>query len=216
MDELETKLKYISDNITDTNDSVQSIIQKDISIIQKTISPDYFKDGLKELDVNTPWTKTTFTPEFSKALETYLVAYKKFYQGIYNKVVSARENLPFSKENAEGSTYKLNDYKNKYFNESLSDLVRNVSVKDRIIEFDGQLIQQINPIFIDPQPSGIFDYRAHFFAPSKNLLGKSVSTFLFNTLVIWLMTLCLYITLYFELIRKGLTFFGNLNFRVKK
>jgi hypothetical protein len=119
-------------------------------------------------------------------------------------------------ENAEGSTYKLNESKNKYFNESLSDLVRNVSVKDRIIEFNGQLIQQINPVFIEPQPSGIFDYRAHFFAPSKNLLGNQVSTFLFNTLVIWLMTLCLYITLYFELIRKALTFFGNINFPIKK
>lgn len=216
VDELETKRKYISDNITSESDSIQKLVQKDIAIIQENLRTDYFKKGLEEIDLNTPWTKATFTPEFSKTLETFLVAYKKFYQDIYNKAVSARENLAFSMENAEGSTYKLNDYKNKYYNESLSDLVRNVSVKDRIIEFNGQLIQQINPIFIEPQPSGIFDYRTHFFAPSKNLLGNQVSTFLFNSLVIWLMTLCLYITLYFELIRKALTFFGNINFPIKK
>ncbi len=216
VDKLEAKLKYINDNINTKSDSINKIIQKDIAILQETITPDYFKKGLEEVDLSTPWTKETFTPEFRKTLETYLGNYKKFYQDIYNKAVSARENLSFSMENAEGSTYKLNDYKNKYFNESLSDLVRNVSVKDRIIEFNGELIQQINPIFVDPQPSGIFDYRAHFFAPSKNLLGNSVSTFLFNSLVIWLMTLCLYITLYFELIRKALTFFGNINFPIKK
>jgi hypothetical protein len=216
VDELETKRKFIVENIGSSQDSIQQIIQKDITIIQETLQPDYFKKGLEDVDLTTPWTKEKFTPEFSKMLENYLAAYKKFYQDIYNKAVAARENLTFNKENAEGSSYKLNDYKNRYFNESLADLVKNVSVKDRIIEFNGHLIQQINPVFLDPVPTGIFDYRAHFFAPKKNLLGTMVSTFLFNSLVIWLMTLCLYITLYFELIRKALTFFGNLNLPIKK
>jgi ABC transport system ATP-binding/permease protein len=143
-----------------------------------------------------------FTPEFSKRLEDFFAAYKKFYQDAYNKAVAAREAVIYKFENEKGSQYRLNEYKNKYYNESLADLVQNVSEKDRIVEYNGQLIQQINPIFLDPKPRGPLDYRAHFFAPQKNLLGATVSTFLFNNLVIWIMTVLLYITLYFELLRK--------------
>jgi hypothetical protein len=91
----------------------------------------------------------------------------------------------------------------------LSDLVKNVSEKDRIIEFDGQLIQQINPIFLDPEPKHFLDYRTHFFAPEKQLFGMSFSTYGFDLIVIWLMSIVLYITLYFELLRKLVNAFDN-------
>ncbi len=54
------------------------------------------------------------------------------------------------------------------------------------------------------------DYRAHFFAPQKNLFGATVSTFLFNNVVIWFMTVLLYVTLYFELLRKLINSFDGL------
>ena len=108
----------------------------------------------------------------------------------------------------------MNIYKDKYYNESLADLVRNVDEKERIIEFEGQLYQQINPIFIDPRPSGPLDYRAHFFAPKKHLLGNDVSTFLFNNVIIWVMTVLLYVTLYFELLRKLINSFEGLPVKV--
>jgi hypothetical protein len=89
-----------------------------------------------------------------------------------------------------------------------------VDEKERIIEFEGQLYQQINPIFIDPRPSGPLDYRAHFFAPKKHLLGSDLSTFLFNNIVIWIMTVLLYLTLYFELLRKLINAFEGLPAKV--
>jgi hypothetical protein len=106
--------------------------------------------------------------------------------------------------------YDLNTAKDRFYNESLADLVKNVSVKDRIIEFDGRLYQQINPIFLDPKPANALDYRTHFFAPQKNLLGRMVSTFWFNALVVWLMTLILYVTLYLEALRRLINSFDGL------
>ena len=44
-----------------------------------------------------------------------------------------------------------------------------------------------------------------FLLPRKNLLGNPVSTYGFNLLVIWLMTLVLYVTLYAELLRKAVS-----------
>jgi ABC-type multidrug transport system ATPase subunit len=199
--ELEKKRKYVSDNKDERNDSIRQIVKKDLDIIKNTIAKDFFQRGL-ENDLKVEWTIEKFTPEFNKKLEDFIAAYKKFYQDAFNIAVSQREALIVKMENAKNSNYKLNDIKNQYFNESLADLVKNVSEKDRIIEYQGKLYQQINPIFVDPRPSGPLDYRAHFFAPQKNLFGAMVSTFLFNNLVIWLMTVVLYVTLFFELLRK--------------
>jgi hypothetical protein len=209
VNELSNKRKFISDNMDTKSDSLKAIMTKDLNIIQTVIQNDYFKKGF-EKDLDEEWTLEKFTPEFNKRLEDFFAAYKKFYQDAYNKAVAAREAVIFRYENEKGKNYRLNEYKNRYYNESLSDLVRNVSEKDRIVEYKGQLIQQINPIFLDPKPSGPLDYRAHFFAPYKNLAGATVSTFLFNNLVIWIMTVLLYITLYFELLRKLISSFDQL------
>lgn len=211
VDELDKKRKYIAENLDEKSDSFRQIMQKNLSIIQTNIRNDFYKKGFSEQDLQPDWTLEKFTPEFDKKLEDFFAAYKKFYQDAYNKAVAIREQTIFKRENATGSDYKLNEYKNRYYNESLADLVTNISEKERIIEYDGQLVQQIYPIYLDPKPSGPLDYRAHFFAPNKNLLGTRVSTYWFNILVIWLMTLMLYITLYFELLKKLVNSFEKMS-----
>jgi hypothetical protein len=106
---------------------------------------------------------------------------------------------------------KVNDEKNEYYNESLSDLVKNVSVKERLLEYDGKLVQQINPIFQEPKPTNILDYRTAFFVPEKNLFGLTMSTVVFDVLVIWAMALLCYVSLYFEWLRRTVEFFGNVS-----
>lgn len=210
VDELSKKRKYISDNIAEKNDSIRAIMQKNLSIIQNNIRNDYYKKGLEGIDLNKDWTLAQYTPEFDQKLEAYFTAYKKFYQDAYNKAVAYREKLIYNRENEKGSNYNLNEYKNRYFNESLADLVTNVSEKERIIEYEGQLVQQINPIYLDPKPNSALDYRAHFFAPVKNLFGSMISTFWFNILVIWIMTVVLYVTLYFEWLKKLVNSFDKM------
>jgi hypothetical protein len=208
VDELNKKRKYIADNLDEKSDSIKAILTKDLNIIQTTLQNDYYKRGF-EKELSMQWTLATFTPEFDKKLEDFLAAYKKFYLEGYNRAVAAREKVIFNLESDKRQDYKLNDYKNRYFNESLADLVQNISEKNRILEYKGQLFQQINPIFLSPNPKGPLDYRAHFFAPEKNLFGQTISTYTFNMMVIWLMTIVLYITLYFELMRKLINSFDK-------
>lgn len=209
IDKLSEKRKFISENVSAANDSMKEVLQKDLELIRRSLADDYYAKALKGVDVNKTWRIQEFTPQMDKALEGFFKDYKKFYQDAYNKAVAAREKIIYQKESDKGSNYTVNEYKNNYFNESLADLVKNVKEKDRIIEFEGQLIQQINPVFQDPVPAGMFDYRTQFFAPQKNLLGSLVDTYYFNILVIWVMTLILYITLYFEALRKAVDFFGK-------
>jgi hypothetical protein len=66
-------------------------------------------------------------------------------------------------ETDERYDYNINDYKNLYFNEKLSDVVRNINVRNRILEVDGRFIQQIDAVFHIPEkPANPLNYRAHF------------------------------------------------------
>ena len=210
--ELERKRKFIDDNKNEKGDSIHRILQKDIVIIQESLQHGFYKRGL-EKDLEEAWTLAKFTPEFNKKLEEFLSGYRKFYQDAYNSVVATREREMSNIEKKNG--YPLNEIKNRYYNESLADLVKNISEKERIIEYEGKLYQQINPIFVDPVPDGPLDYRAHFFAPQKNMLGSMISTFLFNNVIIWLMAIVLYATLYFELLRKLIKSFEQVPGKLK-
>lgn len=211
VDELEKRRKFIADNIGTASDSVRRIMQKDLEIIRKSLKDDYYKKGLEKISFNESWTLDMFTDAFSHQLEEFLHNYRKFYQDAYNKAVAAREKMVYEREHAKGSTYNLNEYKNRYFNESLADLVKNVSAKNRIEEYNGELIQNINPVFLDPRPKNILDYRTHFYAPVKNFFGIQLNTYAFNLLVIWFMAVVFYVTLYFELLKKAMDLTGKVS-----
>ena len=209
VDKLKEKRKFIADNINSKDDSIQQVVSYNLELIRNSIKDDFYKKGLEKINLSIPWTAQMYTPQFNAMLESYLDAYKQFYQDLYNKADKAGEDM-ITKLESNGD-YKVYEAKNKYFNESLADLVKNVSTKNRLLEHNGELIQQINPIFAEPKPRHLFDYRAQFFAPTKMFLGIQFDTFIFNIIVIWLVSGLFYITLYFEWLRKLINAFGELN-----
>jgi hypothetical protein len=92
--------------------------------------------------------------------------------------------------------------KDLYFNESLSELVRNLKAREVIIEHEGKISGQINPVFQAPAAEHLLDYRTAFFVPEKQFAGLTWPTVVFNVLVIWFMSLALYLTLYYRLLEK--------------
>jgi hypothetical protein len=165
-------------------------------------------EALQGLNVPTGGKLISIAHHRDGEIENYLAGYKKYYQDIYNKAVVSREAFISARESASGPDSDITRLKNSFYNESLADLVTNVSDKDRITEYEGRLVQLIDPVFQDPQPASVFDYRTHFFAPQKNLLGNLVSTYWFNILVIWFMTSVLYAVLYMNWLRKTVSLFG--------
>lgn len=203
-DELMRRAKFVSDNRASTNDSVRELLDRELATIRHSLRNEPFRDGLAGIDPAVEWKLASFAPSADSQLEAYLQGYKKHYQDIYNKAVFAREAWIARMEETAG--YDVTEAKFRYYNESLADLLTNVAEERRILEHEGTLIQQIDPVFQDPEPEHILDYRAHFFAPTKHLLGVRMGTYGFNTLVIWFMTLMLYIALYYQLLRKGTRF----------
>lgn len=205
-DELKKRNQFILDNLGNPNDSLQKLTLTNLEILNTELRNEEFKDGLTTLSLKEALTKDGYTKETANLLDAYFDAYKKYYQKKYNiNADLVEKKMAFY----ESKGFDIQQDKNLFFNESLSDLVRNVSAKDRIMEYQGMLIQNINPVFQSPKPKHLFDYRGPFFISEKNFVGIRVSTFAFNLLVIWSMTLFFYIALYFEWLKKIINSIGN-------
>jgi hypothetical protein len=89
--------------------------------------------------------------------------------------------------------------KNDYFNISLEEAVVARNDTQKTIEYNGEVVQKLDPIYMDPKYKFI---KAHFYSPTKQLFGNYIDTYLVNVAVIWFMTLILYMILYFRLLRK--------------
>ena len=105
----------------------------------------------------------------------------------------------------------FNVRRERYHNDAIAELVRNLTETHRIVENDGRLIQKIYPIYKDPDPDHAIDFDAQFYMPAKHFLNRDVDTFWFNTIVIWCMSLLLSLTLYFDVLRRIVDGIGNLS-----
>ena len=105
--------------------------------------------------------------------------------------------------------------RNKYHNEHLDDIVRNVYEKNKILRYKDKLIRQEEPIYLEPDNSSFIGIRSHFYAPHKYFLGKYYNTFHVNVIIIWVMCILLYPPLYFEHLKKSINFLGEVNFNKK-
>jgi hypothetical protein len=72
---------------------------------------------------------------------------------------------------------------------------------------DGEMIPLKDAVF--RLPSG-YSWRSHFYAPVKYLFGQEVDTFWFNLLVIWFFSILLLGLLYYDVVRKALTYMESL------
>ncbi|MEQ1588680.1 MAG: hypothetical protein ABL895_22530, partial [Cyclobacteriaceae bacterium] len=73
----------------------------------------------------------------------------------------------------------------------------------RIVEWKGELVQKVSPIYFDDhRPAGPLDFRANFYVPTKHFAGMKFDTFYFNIAFIWFISVLFYIALYFQLFKK--------------
>ncbi len=151
-----------------------------------------------------------FNPELAEKISLYLTELNMYYLELFTAANREKNNMVRSAiENRKEQYYSWLDI---YTNESVSDEVRKIFERKKILSYNDRLIQKIDPVFLDPQPSSVIDFRSHFYAPRKHFLGKYFDTYWFNMTVIWFLTLIFYITLYYDLLRKVLhfSFFPNI------
>ena len=129
----------------------------------------------------------------------YIESVRQYYIAYYNNANNKKDALLNSLDTIknEGPV----ELRNRYSNESLEEFVTNKNETMKTIEYNGKLIQKQDPIFIDPKYNFI---KAHFYSPRKQVFGSYVDTFIINVIVLWVMTILLYLALYFRLLKKML------------
>lgn len=134
--------------------------------------------------------------EYLEKLEVHYIKIRAFYDA--KKEKTTQELLGI-----HGKEGLINLRKTEH-NHSLEDLLKSEgSWEDKIIHSESRLVRQSDPIFhTETIPFGLLDYRAHFFSPVKQFLGFHFDTFYFNIVVIWVMVFFLFLTLYFNALKK--------------
>jgi hypothetical protein len=96
--------------------------------------------------------------------------------------------------------------KTDYYNKELASFVLNDNMIEKSVQTSGRIIQKFQPVYMPPTTiSG----RAHFCAPFKIIGSLKIGTFWFNLTVIWFVSFLLYLALYFNILRKMVSGFGD-------
>ncbi|HEX2920884.1 MAG TPA: ATP-binding cassette domain-containing protein [Bacteroidales bacterium] len=129
----------------------------------------------------------------------YVDNLRKYYVRYSNEANTRKDALVTKLQSADKAAFlKL---KEDYTNDALEEFVTNSNEAEKIIEYNDEIVQKLEPIYMDPKHSFI---RAHFYSPTKKVLSKNVETFVINIVVLWVMTIGLYLALYFRLLKKAL------------
>jgi hypothetical protein len=97
--------------------------------------------------------------------------------------------------------------RDKNYNENLANVVLNRLSTDKIYDADDKLIQKADPIYMAP---GSRMGRAHFFAPYKQIGNLKIETMIFNMITVWFMILSLFVTLYYNVLKRFISFLESL------
>lgn len=197
-------IKYLLDELKFCNNNPDhNKLESKLKLIQNEINKElvvFGKDKFEKADQLTPGQFNSTIYEEAKA---FLEALQKVYN---NRRKEAKEELDKLMEDMTSTEEKKETFyamKDRYENERISYMLKNIGTKKRIVAHKGELIQKIYPIYAkNENPEHPLDFRTNFYYPEKYFVGTYIDTKYFNAAVIWSMTLFLFIALYFDWLRK--------------
>jgi hypothetical protein len=144
--------------------------------------------------------------------KTFLDSLKSIFRGRY-KLASATHDLVYNAIKDKTGADKFFRMKENNLNESLEDLVLNRMTTSKIYDTGKKIIQKADPVFMAP---GSKFGRAHFFAPFKLLGNLKISTLIFNLAAIWIMIAGLFITLYYNVLKRFIMWLESLKLPITR
>ena len=140
-----------------------------------------------------------FNREVAASAQSYLEEIMGRLRGLLRDENLERKMRESEVTDELGGIGAFTDFRNDHMNKKLSDMLLNHNVTNKILEVEGHLVRKFEPAYMKPTSNV---GRAHLYAPSKRLGALEMNTLWFNILVIWFTTVILYLTLYFDLLRK--------------
>lgn len=185
-------------------DTVKTSMPENFGILENEINAEQINTGLpfKMLD---RFKTGSFNNMIGFHTRDYLKKLDTYYSIMYLTATREKEHIINTHIEKDPELFKYR--MDRYFNDKVAEIVKNSAEKNKITSHRNRLVQIIDPVYRDPQISGKLDIRTHFFAPEKHFFGNIYNTYWFNMVVIWIMSVLLYITLYFDLFRVIVAFF---------
>ncbi|MEO7991252.1 MAG: ATP-binding cassette domain-containing protein [Chryseolinea sp.] len=200
---LESQLAYCLNNPNDWRNTRADKMSQALSLLKTEISNELKFIGEGKLPEVERLEIGKFDSVVYAKTDHFFSTLKKYYKKRMEESTSAKEKMI---QELTSTPEKLSVYerqKESYVNQAVSDAVKNTTTSDRIVEYEGQLIQKIYPIYAeDHKPSYIADFRANLYQPTKHFAGIAFDTLYFNLAVIWSMTGVFFIALYTDGLKK--------------
>jgi hypothetical protein len=191
-------------------DSIREVFNKNVRILKNEITMESAK--IEAIDFPYDLNSANFDITMIENLLEYVSSLKEYYNQVFAKLNRKKEKLVNEMQSSPEKRQLYIQLRDSYQNERLTDIVKNIYTDTKLEVIDDKLVQIIDPIFNNPELSTGLNYRAHFYAPNKSIFNRFFDTYVFNMAVIWFFTIILYITLYFESLKKLL----SLNFKIKR
>jgi len=151
-----------------------------------------------------------FNRESAKEAGKYLDSLSGHFRQVRNTYMAQKDLETKSIQTKLGGVDNLVILKKDHYNKNLEDLVLDRFRVDKSLETDNRIIQKIDPGYMKPVSK--FG-RAHFYAPYKQIGDIKIDTYWFNIMVLWIVTLILYIVLYYNILEKLIRGFSNLKLK---
>jgi hypothetical protein len=148
--------------------------------------------------------------EVMKNAENVLVKVKDLFNRKYQQW-SRRRNAEMENLIREyGTSEAVLAFKENYHNQALSDIMLNKNNVEQFVFSESGIVRKRHPGYMEPEGEW---GRAHFYAPAKKVGFFTLSTPIFNMLIVWLGVALLYVTLYMDLLRRLISYFETFKLR---
>lgn len=149
---------------------------------------------------------------FSQPVSDSLRKYLNSTEAIFSRMANSASDI-------KDSFYNLNSQavdrlRDEYYNYKLEEIVTKYYERKKILFYKNSIVQNIDPVYMDPVKRGFLGFRTHFFAPWKFIFGIKADTFIFNICLVLASTVILYLLLYYELLARVVMFIEK--FRLRK
>ncbi len=148
-----------------------------------------------------------FNPSVADSVTVYLKKLNDIFSNASNSA-SERKDRFYNLNSA-----RLNQLRNDHYNFKLEEIVTKYYERKKILLYKNSIVQNIDPVYLDPYKRWFLGFRTHFYAPAKYIFGIRTDTFTFNIMLVLLSTVFLFLALYYELLAKAMRFFEKIRIR---
>ncbi len=191
----------------DADKKEESTYISDLALLHNELGKEMRRQPQIEFEALDKINPVDFNKTVYNQTKEYIDQLTQVYAEIFLEANSKREHV--TQYLLDTQFDKYNELKDAYYNETVSDVVRKTFDKNKILRDGDKLIQIVDPIYQKPEPEGILSFRSQFFAPCKYFMGTYWDTLWFNMASVWIITIFLYIVLYYDWAHKGFEYVGQ-------